>query len=56
MVGGQLVAEAGKKPPVWAWKRSACAFGFVAPKRSRMMSAQSALAARNLATSWKKSL
>ncbi len=27
------------EPPVWAWKRSACAFGFVAPKRSFMISA-----------------
>ena len=25
------------EPPVCAWKRSACAFGFVAPKRSRMI-------------------
>ena len=29
------------EPPVCAWKRSACAFGFVAPKRSRMIRAQS---------------
>ena len=42
------------EPPVWAWKRSASAFGFVAPKRSRMMLAQSLRAARNFATSWKK--
>ena len=42
------------EPPVCAWKRSACAFGFVAPKRSRMISAQSRRAARNFATSWKK--
>ena len=42
------------EPPVWAWKRSACAFGFVAPKRSRMIRAQSGRAARNFATSWKK--
>ena len=42
------------EPPVCAWKRSAWAFGFVAPKRSRMISAQSRRAARNFATSWKK--
>ena len=42
------------EPPVCAWKRSACAFGFVAPKRSRMIRAQSVRAARNFATSWKK--
>ena len=30
------------EPPVWAWKRSACAFGFVAPKRSRMISPRAA--------------
>jgi hypothetical protein len=28
------------EPPVCAWKRSACAFGFVAPKRSLMIAAQ----------------
>ena len=44
------------EPPVCAWKRSACAFGFVAPKRSRMISAHSRRAARNFATSWRKSL
>ena len=27
------------EPPVWAWKRSACAFAVVAPKRSRMICA-----------------
>ena len=43
-------------PPVCAWNRSACAFGFSAPKRSRMIRAQSRRAARNFATSWKKSL
>ena len=43
-------------PPVCAWNRNACAFGFVAPKRSRMIWAQSVRAARNFATSWKKSL
>ena len=32
------------------------AFGFVAPNRSRMIRAQSRRAARNFATSWKKSL
>ena len=42
------------EPPVWAWKRSASAFGFVAPKRSRMIVAHSRRAARNFATSWKK--
>ena len=44
------------EPPVCAWKRSASAFGFVAPNRSRMTRAQSRRAARNFATSWKKSL
>ena len=44
------------EPPVCAWKRSASAFGFVAPNRSRMMRAHSRRAARNFATSWKKSL
>ena len=43
-------------PPVCAWKRSASAFGFVAPKRSVITRAQSRRAARNFATSWKKSL
>ena len=42
------------EPPVWAWKRSASAFGFVAPKRSRISVAHSRRAARNFATSWKK--
>src|SRR4029450_11151021 len=42
------------EPPVCAWKGSAWAFGFVAPNRSRMISAQSRRAARNFATSWKK--
>jgi hypothetical protein len=42
------------EPPVCAWKRSAWAFGLVAPKRSRMIRAQSVRAARNFATSWKK--
>ena len=42
------------EPPVCAWKRSACARGFVAPKRSRMISAHRRRAARNFATSWKK--
>ena len=40
-------------PPVWVWKRSVCALGFVAPKRSRMMCAHIRRAARNFATSWK---
>ena len=42
------------EPPVCAWKRKASAFGFVAPKRSRMIEAHSRRAARNFATSWKK--
>src|SRR5256885_16510332 len=42
------------EPPVCAWKRKACAFGFVTPKRSFMMRAHSRRAARNFATSWKK--
>src|SRR5213083_2874322 len=42
------------EPPVCAWKRSAHAFGFVTPKRSRMIVAQRRRAARNFATSWKK--
>ena len=44
------------EPPVWAWKRSIMARGSVAPKRSRMISAQSERAARNLATSSRKLL
>ena len=40
-------------PPVCVWKRIIIAFGFVAPKRSRIVSAQIRRAARNLATSWK---
>ncbi len=44
------------EPPVCAWKRRASARGFVAPKRSRMIRAHSRRAARNFATSWKKSL
>ena len=43
-------------PPVCAWKRSACALGLVAPKRSFMIRAHRRRAARNFATSWKKSL
>ena len=42
------------EPPVCAWKRSASAFGFVAPKRSFMIRAHSRRAARNFATSWRK--
>ena len=42
------------EPPVCAWKRSAVARGFVAPKRSLMIRAHSRRAARNFATSWKK--
>ena len=44
------------EPPVCAWKRSACAFGLVAPKRSRMIRAHSRRAARNFATSCSTSL
>ena len=44
------------EPPVCAWKRSASAFGFVAPKSSDMIRVHSRRAARNFATSWKKSL
>ena len=44
------------EPPVWAWNRSAWAWVVVAPKRSRMIWAQRVRAARNFATSWKKSL
>ena len=44
------------EPPVWAWKRSACAFGLVAAKRSPMMRAHIRRAARNFATSWSTSL
>ena len=40
-------------PPVCVWKRIICAFGSVAPKRSRIASAHSRRAARNFATSWK---
>ncbi len=43
-------------PLVWAWKRSAWLRGSRAPKRSRMIPAHSERAARNLATSSKKSL
>ncbi len=43
-------------PAVWVWNRSICALGLVAPKRSRMMVAHIRRAARNLATSSKKSL
>ena len=44
------------EPPVCVWKRSASAFGLVAPKRSAITFAQMRRAARNLATSWKKLL
>ena len=43
-------------PAVCVWKRSCCARGFVAPKRSRMSRAHSRRAARNLAISSRKSL
>ena len=44
------------EPPVWAWNRSICERWSRAPKRSRMISAHSIRAARNFATSVKKSL
>ena len=45
------------EPPVCAWKRSASAFGFVdAEALAASARAQSRRAARNFATSWKKSL
>lgn len=43
------------EPAVWTWTRSIMAFGTVAPYRSFMMRAHSRRAARNLATSEKKS-
>ena len=43
-------------PAVWVWKRSCSARGWVAPKRSRISRAHSRRAARNLATSSRKSL
>ncbi len=43
-------------PAVCVWNRSICAFGLRAPNRSRMMCAHIRRAARNLATSSKKSL
>ena len=42
-------------PPVCTWKRHCCAFGFVTPKRSFMSRAHSRRAARNFATSSRKS-
>ncbi len=47
---------ASVEPAVWVWNRSIIAFGSVAPNRSRMISAHSRRAARNLATSSKRSL
>ena len=44
------------EPAVWVWKRSCCARGWVAPKRSRIRRAHSRRAARNFATSSRKSL
>ncbi len=41
-------------PAVWVWKRIRQERGSLAPKRSRMISAQSERAARNLAISSKK--
>ena len=43
-------------PAVWVWNRSCHERGFFAPKRSRIASAHSVRAARNLAISSKKSL
>ena len=43
-------------PAVWVWKRSCNARGCVAPNRSRMIRAHRRRAARNLATSSRKSL
>ena len=43
-------------PAVWVWKRSIKLFGFLAPKRSRMMRAHIRRAARNFATSSRKLL
>ena len=43
-------------PAVWAWVRSIIDRGSLAPKRSFMMVAHSRRAARNFATSSKKSL
>src|SRR5206468_12404883 len=42
-------------PPVWVWKRSACARASFTPYRSFIRRAQIVRAARNLATSSKKS-
>ena len=44
------------QPAVWVWKRSICALGLVTPKRSFIMRAQILRAARNFATSSRKSL
>src|SRR2546425_1045805 len=43
-------------PAVWVWKRIQCERSFFAPKRSFISRAQMRRAARNLATSSKKSL
>ena len=43
-------------PAVWAWKRSISERGSRAPNRSRMSRAHSRRAARNLATSSRRSL
>ena len=43
-------------PAVWAWKRSCCARGFVAPNRSRISRAHRRRAARNFAISSRKLL
>jgi hypothetical protein len=50
LLGGEV------EPPVCAWNRNASAFSFVTPSRSRRSFAHSRRAARNFATSWKKSL
>ena len=41
------------EPPVCVWKRIICERAFLAPKRSRMISAHMRRTARNFATSWK---
>ena len=45
-----------EQPAVWVWKRIHIDRSFFAPNRSRIISAQTRRAARNLAISSKKSL
>jgi hypothetical protein len=45
-----------EEPAVWVWKRSFRLRSSSAPKRSLMILAHILLAARYLATSWKRSL